>query len=167
MSDLQNVSFKIKTASFELEYKGSEKFLLEQLRQVTSEFAEVSFNGAVNNTTLNNAFQSNTGSLKEIKGDLTTHAVARKLKARTGNDVAIAAMAKLYFVDKQQDADRSALLIAMREAKPIFKETMASNLTKTINKLLKDGLLVKLKGEKLSLSDEEIQRLELILIDNT
>ena len=46
MTDSQNVSFKIKTSSFELEYKGSEKFLLEQLRQVTSEFAEVSFNAA-------------------------------------------------------------------------------------------------------------------------
>lgn len=166
MSDLPNASFRIKTASFELEYTGSEKFLLEKLRQVTSELAKVSFNGKLTKETLNNAIQGAETSSNSIRENLSTHAIARLLNAKSGIEVTIAAMAKLYFVDKQLDADRGAILIAMREAKPIFKETMASNLTKSIAKLLKDGLLVKLKGERLSLSDEEIQRLERILVDD-
>ena len=166
MSDLQNVSFRIKTASFELEYKGSEKFLLEKLRQVTNEFAEVSFNGTLGDVTLDNAIQSNTEPLKAIKGDLTTHAIARKLDAKAGKEVAIAAMAKLRFVDSQNSPDRRMLLSAMRDAEPIFKENMASNLTQIIDGLLKKGLLVKLKNNKFSLSDNEIQKLETVLLGN-
>jgi hypothetical protein len=159
MTDAQHVLFNIKTATFTLKYKGSEKFLLEQLTEVAKEFANMPFNGNVANLPNGSDQQSENKIIKSARQELTTHTIARQLNAKTGKEVTIAAMAKLYFIEDQTSAQRHTILSAMQEATPIYKDSMRSNLTRIIKGLLSDGALVKFRNNHYSLSDQEIQKL--------
>ena len=70
MTDAQHVLFNIEAATFTLKYKGSEKFLLEQLTEVAKEFANMPFNGNVANLPNGSDQQSEN---KIIKSDLDSN----------------------------------------------------------------------------------------------
>ena len=78
---------------------------------------------------------------------LTTRNIAVKLDAKTGPDLARAAIAQLWFVQQNHKMKRGEIHDQMKTADGVYKPNMAGNLTKTINGLVADGIIIECETE--------------------
>jgi hypothetical protein len=69
--------------------------------------------------------------------NFSTTTIGAKLGVKTGSDLVVCAMAHLEFVQRKTSSSRAQILAEMRNAKSYFKQTMASNLSGSIDALLK------------------------------
>ncbi|MBL1321037.1 MAG: hypothetical protein COA63_008270 [Methylophaga sp.] len=141
---------KIKMGAIEIEYEGSEDFLKEELPELLSAVSNLYQKSAnVLKTEESSTVQATN---TDIKG--TTSTLAAKLGGGTGADLCMAAIARVTFVLNKETCTRKELLDEMKSAKAYYKANYSSNLTKIINKLVKDGKLMEPSAGSYSLSAE-------------
>lgn len=140
---------KIKLGAIEIEYEGSEVFLKEELPQLLSAVSDLytrshassSLPPASSDTTRDSSNPStNNGDIKP-KLEATTGSIAAKLACKSGPDLVMAAAARLTFVLQLSTFSRQRLTDEMKTASAYYKASYVSNLSKSLNGLVKDGKL--------------------------
>lgn len=140
---------KIKLGAIEVEYEGSETFLKEELPQLLSAVSDLyaksrptlevpssSQNTFANAATISSA---NAGNISKLEA--TTGSIAAKLGCKSGPELVMAAAARLTFVLKTATFARQKIIDEMKTASAYYKSTYVSNLSSSLNNLVKDGKL--------------------------
>lgn len=136
---------KIKLGAIEIDYEGSENFLKEELPQL---LAAVSDLYAKSRHALTEAVDAAAeGSMQEIqtsekpKLEATTGSLAAKLSVKSGPELVMAAAARLTYVLGITTFPRQKIIDEMKSAAAYYKASYLSNLTASLNNLVKDGKL--------------------------
>lgn len=137
---------RIKTASFELDYEGSEEFLKNELLKHI-EIATAAPTSARGNIVLRDGDGG-----RALDSALSLRSVAAKLEVKTGSDLLYAAAGRLVLFGGNDRARRQELLDEMKTATGYYKTTMSNNLSKYLATLLREGKLIELQPEIYTLS---------------
>lgn len=138
---------KIKMGEIEIEYEGSEDFLKEELPELLSAVSDLYKKSAPSpNGDNDSGFAGST----DIQG--TTANIAAKLGGSTGPDLAMASAVRLTLVLGKEKFQRKELLEEMQTATAYYKTSYSSNLTTTLNKLVKNDKLMEPAKDTYSLS---------------
>lgn len=99
-------------------------------------------------------------STETVKLNYSVNTVAAKLGGKNGREIALAAAAYLVLVEQRDSFSRQDLLKAMQQANSYYKQTMGSNLSKTLTRMVKDDELLEGAKGTYSLSADCKKRLE-------
>jgi hypothetical protein len=140
---------KIKLGAIEVEYEGSETFLKEELPQLLSAVSDLYAKSRTvlespsssQNTSVNSQAGLNANSGSTPKLEATTGSIAAKLGCKSGPELVMAAAARLTLVLQATTFARQKIIDEMKTASAYFKATYVSNLTVSLNNLVKDGKL--------------------------
>ena len=92
--------------------------------------------------------------------DMSTNTIAQIIGAKTGTDLALAAIARLNIVLSKSAAQRQEILDEMKEAPTYYKETYASNFSSYLNTLVKSRKVNLVAKGNYALAANERARLE-------
>lgn len=140
---------KIKLGAIEVEYEGSETFLKEELPQLLSAVSDLyaksrptlEVPSSSQNTFANAATVSSANAGNVSKLEATTGSIAAKLGCKSGPELVMAAAARLTFVLQTATFARQKIIDEMKTASAYYKSTYVSNLSSSLNNLVKDGKL--------------------------
>ena len=135
---MASAKIRIKVGEVEIDYEGDSAFLENDLLKMLNEIQKV-----VPATTVNSG-QVGGGVGKPLVGihSLTTKSIATKLGAKSGGDLAEAAVAHLGLINGLVTFKRSDINDAMKSASGIYKTNMTSNLSAIIQTLLNQDTIV-------------------------
>lgn len=161
---------KIKIGAIEVDYEGSETFLKEELPQLLSAVTDLyeksrgSLGSAIPNE--NPAFVAELGAdgAKKPKMEATTGSIAAKLNVKSGPDLVMAAAARLTFALQYQTFTRQKIIDEIKTASAYYKASYLSNLTQTLNNLVKDGKLNEPSQDNYALTASSLKDLEQRLV---
>jgi hypothetical protein len=142
---------KIKLGPIEVEYEGSESFLKEELPQLLEAVANLYKQSGIPELKQDGGGSGGTGN-DAPKLQSTTGALAAKLGCKTGPDLALAAAVRLTFAAEKEKFSRKELLSEMQTATAYYKASYGSNLSATLNGLIKDGVFLEPAKDTYSLS---------------
>lgn len=151
----------IKIGQVEIEYEGEDAFIKENLVDYFDKLTKI-----VSSSSLFAPPQGreglNQGSDQIEKGlsDWSVSTFATKLHCKSGPDLVLAAAAKLTFTDGIPSFSRQQLTDTMKGATGYFKSSYVNNLSKYIERLIKNDKLRKLADDRFSLSAKEKGNLE-------
>ena len=151
---------RLKLGQIEIEYEGRDSFLKDDLFN----FVERCLSLYEKNKTLIEseppapAAQAPTQKLGSI--DYSTNTIAAHLGVSTGPDLAIAAAAHLMMVKGQDKFTRKDINDEMKQATTYYKSSMSSNLTKSLDTLVKAKRLNQVSKDVYALSASEVKTLE-------
>jgi len=136
---------KIKFGAIEVEYEGSETFLKEELPRLLAAVSDLysKSKGALGSTEAEPVpvASASQASTTQKKIESTTGSLAAKLKVKSGPDLVLAAAARLSFVLGLTTFSRQKLIDEMKTASAYYKSSYLSNLTQSLNNLVKEGKL--------------------------
>lgn len=126
---------RIKMGPIEIEFEGSEDFLKSELPTLIANVSALYQSADIpeDDATSGTAPPSSQGSDLQ----LSTNSIAAKLHCKSGPELAVAAAAHLTLVAGKQVFTRKELLDEMKTASGYYKSSYMSNLTKTLNQLVK------------------------------
>ena len=153
----ETIRVHVKVSWLEMEYEGAPSHIRDHVIELVDRIVNTPHEGAAV-APVESELEPRLGS-KQIPRDLSTSTVAYKLSAQTGADLAIAASAKLLFVDGSEQFSRKDILSEMRQAPAFFKSTYSNNLTRSLEGLLKSDRLRLTGPETYSISANEKERL--------
>jgi hypothetical protein len=158
----QTAKVCLKLGHLEVEYEGESSFLEEGIFNLLNRVADFyKENGKAiptNNSGLYESKSVSTSAKSDI--DFSTTTIAAHLKAETGTELAIAAAAHLTFVKSKDKFTRKELLDEMQEAPTYYKTSYSSNLTKTLESLIKSKRFHQNGKDMYALAPQERQSLE-------
>jgi len=122
---------RVALGGIEIEYEGEQSFIEDSLLTLAERLISLS-GGATLARPKPDASDS-------AKSDLeaSTNTIAQIIAAKTGTDLALAAVAKINIVRGIPAASRQEILDEMKQATTYYKETYASNLSSYLNTLVK------------------------------
>lgn len=139
---------KIKLGAIEVEYEGSESFLKEELPQLLSAVSDLyTKSHAILESPSSNQSTPTSSSIElgtninKSKFEATTGSIAAKLSCKSGPELVMAAAARLTFALQTPTFSRQKIIDEMKTASAYYKASYLSNLTQSINNLVKDGKL--------------------------
>lgn len=159
---------RIKMGEVEVEYEGSEQFLKKELsgllESITELHAKTAAKPSGNTNGSSNGVEN--GSTNPPTGNVvgTTATLAGKLKAKSANDLIIAAAAQLTLVGGKAEFSRKELLDNVKSATGYYKESMRKNFTNYLNGRVKAGQLVEPRNGYYALSAGKKSELEGALV---
>ena len=151
---------RIKFGQIEIEYEGDSSFLKDDLFNL----AEKCLSLYEKNKTLIvpepavSSVQVTSQQLGNI--DYSTNTIAARLEVKTGTDLVIAAAAHLMMVKRQDKLTRKEISDEMKLATTYYKSSMSSNLTKSLDTLVKAKRLNQVSKDVYALSASEMKTLE-------
>lgn len=163
---------KIKLGAIEIEYEGSETFLREELPQLLSAVADLyeKSRSALEPAPSNQVALANatSGAITD-PGDkpkyvATTGSIAAKLGCKSGPELVLAAAARLTFVLQMSNFARQKISDEMKTASAYYKASYLSNLTASLNNLVKDGKLNEPSKGNYALTATSVKHLEQLLV---
>lgn len=128
---------KIKIGQIEVDYEGSEEFLKEELPELLTAVSNLYKQSGM---PLDNGEETGGGEKFTTQG--TTGNFAAKLLSKSGHDLVTAAAARLTFAVGKESFSRKEILTEMQSAKAYYKASYSKNLSKYLNSLVKDGVLM-------------------------
>lgn len=144
---------RIKLGKMEIEYEGPADFLKNDLVALIKDLGSVSEeiqrqdNCPDGDVSVGEAFEGSGSQDDPAPLDYSINTVASKLGVQSGRDMVLASAAYLSFVENRESFTRQDLLRTMQRATSYYKQTMGSNLSKTISRMIKgDDLLEGSKG---------------------
>jgi hypothetical protein len=148
---------KIKLGLVEVEYEGSEEFLKKELPDLLSAISKL-----YKESGIPASGQQPTDQLVSVGSTLggTTGTIAAKLKVSSGSDLAVAAAARLTLGLGQGSFTRDQLLTEMKSASSYCKKNYISNLSNTLNGLVKSAKFVETAKDTYALSAKTKSDLE-------
>lgn len=137
---------KIKLGAIEVEYEGSESFLKEELPALLAAVSDLyqrssSLNNPVSSLAAPSSVVDSNGSAEKPKIEMTTGSIAARLQVKSGPELIMAAAARLSLVEGLDSFSRKRLIEQMRSATAYFKPAYVSNLSASLNGLLKGSKL--------------------------
>ena len=146
--------------TFELEFEGSESFLQNNVLKLAKNFQDVSFNGTIIDSSQANTANASKTTALAVDPSLSTADIAAKTKVKSGRELTIAAMAKLYFIDKKKSFLRKEILEEMKLATNYYKQNHSASLSKIFTGLQKKQLIKSPSKNTYSLAQGEVERLK-------
>lgn len=159
---VENSKVKIKLGNLEIECEGSESFISKELPRILTHISDMweKLGNTVPAVTSANSGQNNASEPSSFdKIQMTTGAIASKLKVSSGPELVMAAAGNLSLVQKEKTFSRKRLIEQMRSATAFFKETYVSNLSGTLNRLLKEGKINEPSKDVFALTNDSEQEL--------
>ena len=160
--DENTIKIRLKVGQTEVEYEGSESFLKNDLCDLLGEIGtslpELGANQLVDtpaDTVEPAGSARSTGSY-----NLSVETIASCTSAETAADLVLAASAFLTFVDRKTSFSRTEILTVMKGATAYYKESMPSNLSKTLAGLVRQQSLNKTASGTYAMSAKTKQQLE-------
>ena len=156
----ETAKIRLKMGQFEIEYEGKESFLKDELLNLTEKVLSLY---AENKELIPAEPAAQLSSVAGAQGnglEHSTNTIAAHLKASTGPDLAIAAAAHLALVKRKDKFTRKEINDEMKEATTYYKDSMSSNLSKSLNTLVKDKWLNQVAKGSYALSAHEKKSLE-------
>ncbi|MEI3315563.1 MAG: hypothetical protein V8R29_04975 [Eggerthellaceae bacterium] len=154
----------INLGSLSVEYEGPEDYLrdglftlIEQLQGISINVASQSFPSEEETTVI---VEPTSPSCISTSLNLSVDNIAAKLGVKNARDVTLAASAYLAFVEQKSSFSRQEILNAMKRATSYYKQSMGSNLSKTLARMVKDDELLQGSKGAYSLSASCRKRLE-------
>jgi hypothetical protein len=144
-TNMTTSKIKIKLGAIEVEYEGSETFLKEELPALLTavstlyQRANDDDKQGGSESGLNGSKPAAASNGGNVSG--TTNNIAAKMNAKSGPELVLAAAARLCIVQHNDPFSRTLLIEEMRTATQYFKPSYVSNLSKTLNRLVKEGKL--------------------------
>jgi hypothetical protein len=147
-----NSKIRVRNGAFEVEFEGSEDFIKNNLQ----DFIEClpMPKGVVVTPTATVAGIQGTANGAAYEGDqtTTTSTIAQKLGGGSGPELALAAVARLVVVLAQPSAARDEILNEMKNATTFYKSSYSGNLSKILGRLVKNGDVNDIGGNRYNLS---------------
>ncbi len=161
-----NSKIRIKMGAIEVEYEGSEAFLREELPAFLAAVSELyaKSGGSTYQLNGNAEEQLQASAVQNPSIEMTTASIASKLGVNSGAQLVLAAAAHLRLVKGMDRFPRKQLTEQMRSASSFFKESYVSNLSKTIQTLMKDDKLNEPSSEVYALTHATEQELRSRLV---
>lgn len=135
---MTTTKLRIKVGNVEVECEGSDDFLrkeLPELLRVVLELRDPS--GDSSDDDADSTIDGTGVGRSAGTSVLSTSTVAAKIDAKTGGDLALAAVAALVIGAKKESVSRAEILKAMQGAKAYYKTTYSNNLSKYLATLVK------------------------------
>lgn len=98
--------------------------------------------------------------------EASTNTIASLIDAKTGSDLALAAIAQIQLVQKKASASRRDILEEMKGAITFYRETFSGNLTASLDTLAKTKKINMIAKDTFSLGNAERQRFERLLAES-
>lgn len=147
---MTSAKIRIKLGDLEVDYEGDSSFLEKDLLKIVHDLQKVA------PQTSNSERQQNLSNNREKPSagsqTLTTKSIATKLSAKSGSDLALAAVAHLAIIKGMDSFKRAEINTAMKSAAGIYKTTMTGNLSSIIRTLLHQDTLVETGTETYALT---------------
>ncbi len=94
---------------------------------------------------------------------LSTTDYAARMGAKSGTDLAIAAVAHLHLTRGLEEFRRQEILSEMKSAKSFYKPSYSSNFSKSLETLVKTGRLMTPKQDTYTPSYSEVEKIKMLL----
>ena len=152
---------RIKYGSVELDYEGELAFeksdvfsFLETLSSLAAPVENQVNDHVIDTGSSGNGRDSVLTSVESVAD------IAQRLGVNSGPELAIAACAALHFINNRAQFESKDISAVMREAQHFFKEGYASNLSKTLTRLVRAGTLRSIGSGRYALSHDAIEDLK-------
>jgi hypothetical protein len=159
-----DIRIRIKTGDFEIEYEGPKDFLKKELpdliRTSKNLFGETPPAPKVEQVEEIPDVEEAPPLPEKKQLALTVTGVAKKLKCSSGQDLVLAACAKLCFVDQLDVFSRDEIREEMKRAKGYYKENYRKSLSNYFNALVKKGELLEMAKGTYSFSAAKKSEIE-------
>ncbi len=153
---------RIKLGIVEIEYEGDENFFKEELPQILTEISRLAKETGIDiasdclNPSSEHALPEKTNN--NIIG--TTSTIAAKIGGSSGQELIIAAAARITFVEQNDTFTRERLIAEMKTAPAYFKPSYVNNLSRYLSKLIKSGKIIEIKANTYTLAAKTRTELE-------
>lgn len=127
---------RIVLGALEVEYEGEQSFIEDSLIRLTEDLLALSAKVPLASPPVSPADRGAPPPSGEGL-NATTNTVAQIISAKTGSDLALAAVARINIVKGQPTAPRADILEEMKQASTYYKDTYASNLSAYLDTLVK------------------------------
>jgi hypothetical protein len=158
----ESAKIRIKIGAIEIEYEGKASFLQDELLNLVQNlvgfYAE--HKAAIPVDARPDEPEKNGSGGSSAQLDHSTNTIAGHLGAASGSDLAIAAAARLTFVKKQDKFTRKEIDTEMKSATTYYNKNMSSNLSSSLNTLVKGKRLNQIEKDVYALSASERITLE-------
>ncbi len=156
----ENARIRLKLGAFEVEYEGQKDFLEDGLINL-AEKALALYKDNRGTIPQENAGNIGAGATTPPGAlDHSTNTIAAHLNASTGPDLIIAAAAHLVLVKGQEKFSRKDINDEMKEATTYYKSSISSNLSKSLDTLVKAKRLNQMAKGVYALAASEKKSLE-------
>lgn len=155
-----NARVRLKLGSIEIEYEGTPNFLEDGLPNLIERV--IDFYKANAEALPDEEQNSQTSDVAQF-GKVISHStntIAAHMGGSSCTELALAAAAQLAFVAKKETFSRSDILSEMKEASSYYSSNMSSNLSKSLESLVKSKRLNLIKQGTYALSAGEKSALE-------
>lgn len=151
--DGESAKIRIRIGAIEIEYEGKASFLQDELlnlvQNVVGFYAE--HKAAIPVVAPLDEAKSASSGRSPADLDQSTNTIAGRLGATSGSELAIAAAARLALVNRKDKFTRKEIDTEMKSATTYYGKNMSSNLTSSLNTLV--------KGKRLNLVGKDIYAL--------
>ena len=162
------VKIRLKFGQFEIDYEGPFSFLQNDLSAFMKEIAGFCENhDAASTVDLDPPSSHEETKEPDNKNggiDLSMDVIASRMKENTGPNLVLAACAYLTFVKQQTRFSRKDINDEMKNASAYYKKSMSGNLTKTLDKLIKNQHLNQASSGMYALNAAKKAEMEKLLV---
>lgn len=127
---------RVVLGALEIEYEGEQSFIEESLLRLAEDLLSLSERLPERVATAEPATRGSLASSHDSV-DVTTNTIAQMIAAKTGSDLALAAIARINIVKGKSTALRAEILDEMKQASTYYKDTYAGNLSAYLDTLVK------------------------------
>ena len=156
---------RLRVSWLEIEYEGSPEHIRDHVFELVDHVSSAQFEDArpISIGDSVGSLRTDSSSHTKSSSDLSTSTIASILSAKTGTQLALAASAKLRISDGKPQFVRKDILDEMKSAPAYYKRTYSSNLTKSLDSLVKADQLRTIGAGVFALSAKEEERLRPML----
>lgn len=151
---------RVVLSALEIEYEGEQSFIEESLLRLAEDLLEL--NDRLSSRQVPAADLPARTSLAASRDslDVTTNTIAQMITAKTGSDLALAAIARINIVKGHSTAPRPEILDEMKQASTYYKDTYGGNLSAYLDTLVKSKKINLVARATYALAAAERGRLE-------
>jgi len=158
-----DIKIRLKIGDVEIEYEGPEDYLRKGVAEIVA--ATDAFHGK-GSAVSEAAQEMETAGVEEPSAHarqplpMTVSTIAKTLRCSTGQDLVVAACASLMLVKQEDVFTREQIRLEMKDAGRYYKENYRKSLTKYLNALVRNGVLLEVDEGTYSIPAGTLAQLE-------
>ncbi len=163
------IRVRLRVSWLEIEYEGTPEHIRDHMFELVDHVLSVQPDKSLPISSVGGEEGASSDGPSHATGshDLSTSTIASILSAKTGTQLVLAASAKLRISDGKAQFARKEILDEMKSAPAYYKTTYSSNLTKSLDNLVKADKLRSTGAGVFALSAKEEGRLRQALDENS
>ncbi len=158
------IKIRMKVGDVEIEYEGPEDYLRKGIAEIVAATDALHGKGVPPSEV---AQELETAQLEEASPaperqplPMNVSSIAKTLRCSTGQDLVVAACASLTLVKQEDVFTREQIRLEMKEARRYYKENYRKSLTKYLNALVRNGVLLEVDEGTYSIPAGTLAQLE-------